>query len=393
MKIVVAHPSLNRGGGAERVCLETVKALRERGHTVKLATLDKTDWQFLERRFGKLRRPSTESCLIRSMPIRSLFAQAVFTTSCFLPELLLLRKEKENDLIINTYGDLVDSIADLSYVNAVPARLAHVYSETSSFRWRIISQAYDLTLGVLDSLSPRNLLVANSKFISNCIKSYLDRDSIVVYPPVDVARFKEGAENSEKKNLVVTVSRLRPGKNLELIPLIAKLAQKVKFLILGLADQASQSTIRMLKKTIENQRVQDRVELLINQPSEKLSETYISAKAFLQTQPTEAFGISIVESMASGCVPVVPTNGGPWFDILDQSQGKYGYSYQTIEEAASLVSMLLANEKLRKEVSNRARLRAMDFDSAIFERKILKVVEKTYLSKFRTLNPKTTEPT
>jgi len=147
-----------------------------------------------------------------------------------------------------------------------------------------------------------------------------------------------------------------------------------------------------LHRLIAEMPTEGSVKLLTDQPFAKLVELLSRAKVFLRTLHHEPFGISIVEAMAAGCVPVVPRNGGPWCDILDQSQGKYGYSYQTIEEAASLVSMLLENEELRKEVSNRARLRAMDFDSAIFERKILKVVEETYLSKFRSHTPRTTAP-
>lgn len=371
----MAHPSLNKGGGAEKVCLATVRALCERGHTVKLATVDKTDWRILEKRFGQLVRPANESHLVESIPIKGLLSQAVFTTFYFLLQLLVLRKEEESALIINTYGDLVDSIADLSYVNAIPARSAHLSIETISFVWRMLSQTYDLALDVLDLLSPSNLLVANSHFTANCIKRYLDRDSVVVYPPVDVTRFRKGAQNSRKENVVLTVSRLRPGKNLEIIPLIAKFTQRARFLILGLADQASQSAIRTLKQAIEDHRVNDRVELLTNQPFEKLLEKYSSAKIFLQTQPTEAFGISVVESMASGDVPIVPSNGGPWLDILGQQQGKYGYSYRSAEEAAKIVEMLMENESLRVQVSDRAVQRASNFNTSNFERKILRIIE------------------
>lgn len=36
----------------------------------------------------------------------------------------------------------------------------------------------------------------------------------------------------------------------------------------------------------------------------------------------EAFGIAIVEAMSLGCVPVVLRAGGPWHDILGDTQGK-----------------------------------------------------------------------
>jgi glycosyltransferase involved in cell wall biosynthesis len=140
--------------------------------------------------------------------------------------------------------------------------------------------------------------------------------------------------------------------------------------------------LKELSEEVERLRVQDRVHIFKNKPYSFTLAALSTAKVFLHTQRTEAFGMSIVESMAAGCVPIVPRTGGPWLDILDQKQGKYGYSYGRVQEAAEIIKMLVENEDLRKEVSARARERAMVFDSSVFERKILDVVEKTYSRKF-----------
>jgi len=165
MSVVVTHPSLNRGGGAEKVCLTVVKALSEGGYRVRLATIDKTDWRFLEERFGVLSRPFEEVYLIENMPIKGRFSQAVLTLSCFLPELFYLRLKDEHDVIVNTYGDFVDSIADISYINALPERIKHHYYHyyqsgfSDSVAWRFIAQAYDLSLKGVDKLFSSNILL------------------------------------------------------------------------------------------------------------------------------------------------------------------------------------------------------------------------------------------
>jgi len=386
MKIAVAHPSLNRGGGAEKVCLTVVKALSEGGYRVRLATIDKTDWRFLEERFGVLSRPFEEVYLMKHMPIKGRFSQAVLTLSCFLPELFYLRLKDEHDVIVNTYGDLVDSIADISYINALPERIKHHYPQSGfsdSVAWRFIAQAYDLSLKGVDKLFSSNILLTNSRYTQNVVSKYLNRDSLVVYPPVDIEKFKWAAENADRENLVVTISRFRPGKCLELIPIIAKLAEGVEFKIIGLADQASQSAIKDLTKKIKSLGIQDRVKLLINQPFQKLIDVLASAKVFLHTQPTEAFGISVVEAMAAGCVPVVPRDGGPWFDILNREQGKYGYAYSSLGEAAEKINLLMNDERLRIEISRRAFERAKCFDRSIFEKKIVDVIHKVAVNKLK----------
>ena len=127
--------------------------------------------------------------------------------------------------------------------------------------------------------------------------------------------------------------------------------------------------------------VDDRTEVLTNISSQRFLKALLTAKVFLRTLPNEPFGMSVVEAMAAGCVPVVPRDGGSWFDILDQKQGEYGYSYGSLKEAANVIKMLLENDDLRMEVSARAVKRAMDFDSSAFEKKILRIVEEVYSRK------------
>ena len=385
MNVVVVHPSLNRGGGAEKVCLNTIRALSRKGYRVCLATIDRTNWRFLEDRFGELSRPCEETYLMENMPIRGKVSQAVFTLSFFLPELFYHRVNDESCVVVNTYGDLVGGVADISYINALPVGVMHIYPEygfSNSIMWRSVAQVYGVSLRVVDKLFRSNVLLTNSTFTQDIVRKHLKRDSLVVHPPVDVEKFRRKRKGVCGENTVVAVSRLRLGKNLELIPRIAKLVKNGEFRILGLADQASQDAIASLTKTIESLGVKNRVKLLINVSFQKLVDVLASAKVFLHTQRMEAFGMSVVEAMAVGCVPVVPGDGGPWFDVLDEKQGKFGFSYGNLGEAAHVIEALLRDEDLRMKVSSRASKRANVFDSSVFERKILGVVEKTYSRKF-----------
>jgi alpha-1,2-mannosyltransferase len=385
MNVLVTHPSLNRGGGAERVCLTVVKALKEKGHLVTLATAEKTAWGFLEDRFGKLSRPQKEIYIVANTPTKSKFLQGITTLPLYVSELLRLCGSDRYDVTFNTYGDLVNSIADVSYVNALPARIAHHFSDSgfpSSVTWKIIPLTYSLMSEAADNLFKNSVVFTNSIFMQKIIRKYLGHRVDVIYPPVDTTRFKYISQADKRENLVASVSRLRPGKRLDIIPMIARLATEGRFVVTGLADEGSQETIEEFSRTSKGSQVEKRVELLVNQSSQVLTRVLASAKVFLQTQPMESFGISVVEAMAAGCVPIVPRDGGPWFDILQEKEGVYGFSYRSISEAAQKISMILENDELRTEVSGRARRRAMDFDSSVFERKILDVVSKVYSRKF-----------
>jgi len=380
MSVTIVHPSLNRGGGAERVCLSIVKTLSENGYNVTLATVDKTDWRSLDQRFGESPRPSKEFHVLDAKAVKNTFSQAIFTLSSFIPLLLYVRFKKSGGVVINTCGEVVDSIADISYINALPMRVTPNYAESgmpNSQLWRLGARAYGFSLRILDRICVQNIVLTNSKFMQSIIRRDLKRSSTVVYPSVAAEKFGLASEKRTRKNVVATVARIRPGKQLELVPDIAKLAdRKWEFDIVGLADEGSGKTLEKLLGRIRNLQETERIRLRVNLPSQRLVDTLARAKVYLHLQPMEAFGIAIVEAMAAGCVPVVPKNGGPWFDILDRRQGKFGYSYQNVAEAADLLDMIINDDQLRKEVSDRAKERAAEFGTPFFEKRILEIVCK-----------------
>jgi len=392
MKIAVIHSSLNQFGGAERLCVTMIKTLQKAGNKVTLVTLDKTNWLFLEKKYGLTCILDREVFLIPNTFETASTTQRVALTSAFFFVMFpLLTLKDKHDLVINTSGEIIDLMEDIAYINAVPMRAAFDYPEVlpvKSSLWRCFSRVYDLFLKVVDEFNNDSFLLTNSKFNEAAIRKYYGRHALVIYPPVDVERFEQDSGNKRRKNIVITVSRFRPGKNLEYIPRVAKLASNSRFLVIGPSDKTSRMTISGINGAASRLGVRERIELVTNAPLAVLHRMLSEAKIFLQTQLSEAFGISIVEAMAAGCVPVVPRDGGPWFDILERKEGIYGFSYGSISEAAEKIEMLMQNDELRTEVSARARRRAMDFNSSVFEKRISSIVRNVYLNKLSHHQPR-----
>ncbi len=316
----------------------------------------------------------------------SMATRAVTTLSSYLVAVSRLKLKEKHDVLINTSGEVINFLEDIAYINAVPMRVTFNYPASLPITnnwWRCYSRVYDLFLKTLDGLNSNILLVTNSKFLEAIIRKRLRRQALVIYPPVDVEKFTPLFKHRERKDLIVTVSRFRPGKNLELIPKIAKLAINSKFVIIGPSDKASETTIKNLTRLTRRLGVHDKVQVLTNEPQSVLLQILSEAKVLLHTQFFEAFGMSVVEAMAAGCVPIVPNIGGPWLDILDQKHGTYGYSYGSLTEAAEKIELLLENEALRHRISARAHKRAATFTTPLFERTISRVVEKVYSNKAR----------
>lgn len=382
MRVAVIHFSLNFLGGAEKLCLTSISALKNAGHSVTLVTVEKTDWRAVRKNFATFTMPDEELYFFSAKLSKKLFNPVLAITLflCYLMEHAFLKMSEKYDVTLSTFGDLVYSMIDVVYVN-FPLKAAGEFSQilpiTNATNWRFQSKLYDLVLSILNKV-PARIILANSSFTKHFVATSLKADSLVVTPPVDVDYFLQLGKNPDRKNDVVTLSGYSPKRNLEKIPEIASHSKLGHFLIIGKTDEYSSVTIQKLKTMIEQYELFGRVELLTNVQRSKLREALSEAKIYLHIMPNEHFGIAVVEAMASGCVPVVHKSGGPWLDILEQKQGEYGFAYETLEEAAERIDFLLREEELRKQTALRAMERSLKYDARVFAERIVEIVEKTY---------------
>jgi glycosyltransferase involved in cell wall biosynthesis len=377
MKIIIVIPSLSMLGGAQRVCLHTIKALRKTGCKIVLATIDKTDWTLVEKIYGEASKPDEKLYFFSRMPeMPNLALKQAFVALSYVFLLFTITTRNKNDLVINMGGEIVDSLGDIVYINAIPLRLMHLFPEIQpkpGAQWRIYSRLFSMFLKVLgDSAST---IVTNSKFTQVVIEKYMKKKVLVVNPSVNSRKIESHVGLGRRKNTIVTVSRFRSAKGLAIIPQIAVFLKDCEFVLIGTVDSGSEFCLKELSEEIERLQVRDRVHIFKNKPHNFTLKALSTAKVFLQTQSTEAFGMAVVESMAAGCVPVVPHTGGPWLEILDRQEGLYGFSYKSPKEAAEKIGLLIDDESLRREISSRAAERALIFDSSAFEKKFLDLVE------------------
>lgn len=137
------------------------------------------------------------------------------------------------------------------------------------------------------SQSP-DIYIANSKEVQDRIQKYYKRDSIIIYPPVDIARFKAGEHLISQKSFYVITSALTPFKRVDIpIRVLSKLGIPLK--IIGAGAQEEE-----LKKLAGPS-----VEFLGRLSDEDVVEVYKEARWFLMPQKEDA-GIAPIEAMAAG---------------------------------------------------------------------------------------------
>lgn len=113
-------------------------------------------------------------------------------------------------------------------------------------------------------------------------------------------------------------------------------------------------------------------------PRDELKTLYAKAKIFWHAaglgedehrapELAEHFGITTVEAMAGGCVPVVIRKGGQP-EIVEH--GVSGFLWDTIEELHTYTQRLMSDEALRLKMSAAAFTRAQRFSRSRFVDKI-----------------------
>jgi glycosyltransferase involved in cell wall biosynthesis len=169
------------------------------------------------------------------------------------------------------------------------------------------------------------------------IRKFLGTNSLVLYPPVEFEKYLPLSQSRERKNVVVTLSRIELLKNLEIVLDIAKEVKTAKFVIAG--TMHSIEYYSTLKRKINAFGLEERVKILPNIEEEIKMALLKTSKVYLHPMKYEHFGIAIVEAMASGLVPVVHKSGGAWMDIVEY--GRYGFGFKNIEEAIENINNIL----------------------------------------------------
>ena len=225
-------------------------------------------------------------------------------------------------------------------------------------------------------LSGWDLIIYNSEFTKTHASKNWTISSKVIYPPVDV----KGVKVLPKKKYIISVGRffgyLKNKKHEVLIKTFKRLYENnLKDWSFHLAGGASEGDkpylqeLKMLSKSLP-------VKIYPNLEYDELmklygqSSIYWHAQGFEEDEPTkmEHFGITTVEAMAAGCVPVVIGKGGQT-EVVEDS--KSGFLWNSLEQLETKSLKLAQNQELLKKMSADAKKRSYDFSKERFVKEIL----------------------
>lgn len=208
--------------------------------------------------------------------------------------------------------------------------------------------------------------IANSINTQNRIKTYYHKDSEVIYPPIDAKKYHIAKEIGD---YYMIASRMEPYKKVDLA---VKAFNKIKHKLKVVGSGSKKEEMKLIAGP--------NIEFTGRLSDEELADTYAGAQAFI-FPPDEDFGLTPLESMASGRPVIAYRKGGALETVVEGVTGEFFYP-QTVAALASAVKKFKCN----KYDSRKIREHALKFDKEIFKNKILVYIKEALKKKGKKWN-------
>lgn len=202
-----------------------------------------------------------------------------------------------------------------------------------------------------------DVIIANSTYTKTQIKKYYNRESTVVFPPIETAKFKP--KNNQKRFGFVIAGRQTPYKKFDLaIKACAK--QNLPLLVIGSGPSHS----KLLKLAKNN------VTFNAEATDKDLIEAFHKSEGFI-FPGIDDFGIVAVEAMASGCPVIAYKNGGALDYIKPNITGLF-FEDPTADSLAKTLQIFSSKSFLESQLIKTAE----SFNTKNFISKMKKEVNK-----------------
>ena len=378
MKANVVYTDLSPCGGAERLALVSMHALSQKGIQFDITTCVQPDIKKLENAYGS----KIASIINKAEKINILES----LEESFVDRII---KKGNYDITINTHGDTLPFYHhSLSKNNAItychfPSAKYHLDSENLEYlrdiRVTKFPQLQDMAFLSKNNESPildletkykvkdyfrflrlkhndlmkNTVVLTNSEYCRRVIYNALGIDAKILYPPVDVETFRTITSTfTSRENVILVISRIAPDKQIENAIDVARMLRDRGIgkgvAIVGNLHHYDMSYYEQVKKMILDYDLSSYVSLQTNISFIKLVQIMQLAKVYFHPKIDEHFGISIVEAMAAGLVPIVSNVGGHTEFVPSK------YHFHSLGHAADLIALAFeeTTDSERKDISD-----------------------------------------
>ena len=215
-------------------------------------------------------------------------------------------------------------------------------------------------------------------------KYKVDRNIYIVPTGIDIERFY--VENIDKKKLnavakklgitssdfvISYVGRLGSEKSIEVsievLKDISKKHNNVKMVIVGDGPDKDK-----LEKLINKYKLNDKVIFTGKVPWEEVPLYYHLGDIFITASKSETQGLTVIEAMAAGCVPICINDESFLNVVVDDLNGRI---FKTRKECTKIVLELMENNNNLERLSNQCRINAERHSSKHYAESVLNVYD------------------
>ncbi len=362
MRVALIHDHLAQDGGAEK----TLKVLAEIFPDAPIYTL-LCDQKNIDKYYPKR---TIETSIIQKLPGGVKHYQWYMP---FMPMAVEFFDLRHFDLVISDTSSFAKGVITNEHTLHIcychtPTR--YLWSDTHQYISELKYNKYfkkliSLVLNYIriwDKLAADrvDVYIANSQFVAKRIKKYYKRKAEVIYPPVEVNKFKIAAAPSD---YFLIGGRLSPYKRVDIvIEAFLELGLKLKIFGDGI-------DLERLKKIAHNN---PNIEFLGRVDDLTKAELFSNCQAFLYPQE-EDFGITAIEAMAAGRPVIAYRSGGATESVIEDVTGVF-FNEQTKD------SVVLGVKNFTKQHFDPQRIQehAQQFSEANFKRKIKEFIDEAY---------------
>jgi alpha-1,3-mannosyltransferase len=324
MKVLHVAPSFwPHIGGVEKYILEMARESRAAGLEPSVLTLlDKP---------GLPRRGEVDGIPVRRVRF--------FDLRYYKPSLLPVSLLREADVIhVHNVGAMTDFVAATRWMHHTPVVMSThggIFHTTTHGR---VKQLYFHHLQPYVCRAVDHVFAVSGGDLQ--IFRSLGRPITLLEPGVDLSRFQTSAETRERRTFLY-VGRLSSNKRLDrLLCAFGALHMEGVAFRLRIVGPDWDDLQQELTALAGELGIRRQVEFLGMVGEEQLLEEYRSATAFVSASEYEGFGISLVEAMAAGCIPVVEANDS-FRRIVSHGENGFLTAFERPDEAAALLRRAL----------------------------------------------------
>ena len=347
------------GGGTEIQTLNLVEALVAAGHFPVVACYFEYDPRMVRR----YEDAGAKVYLLNDSEESKRRAKGIWKTAKFLYKGLkeIVRKERPDVAHVQYMAPGALAVLILRYLG-IKKIIATSHTDANIYGKNGLRIIRFLTQNILSGFQTITLKAENNYFGNSSLFDGELKKHFTIYN--SLPSHIEPRPSAKVFNDTVTigvVSRLEKIKGMDLvIPAIFKalssLKEKGKVRILIVGDG---SLSGLMKEQAKEYGLEGITEFAGRQPQDKLQSYYDQIDILLMPSRSEGFGLTAIEGMARGCVPVVADTGGlP--EVVTPGSGLL-HNPEDMDDMAKKISYLIIRPEIIKNLSKEAILKSIKF--------------------------------